>query len=69
MVYQKLGSAFFRGAEGGAAAKALVRSSLDRPMEQGLKTERRAFAEVLGAQSAMDSMRAFVASDDQDITK
>lgn len=58
-----------RGAEGVAAAKALVRSAFNRPMEQGLKTERRAFAEVLGAQSAMDSMRAFVANADQDITK
>lgn len=52
-----------RGAEGIAAAKRLTRAALSRPLSEGLAEERRSFAEVLRAQSAMDAMTRFVQGD------
>jgi enoyl-CoA hydratase/carnithine racemase len=49
------------GAEGVAAAKRLVRASLDRPLAEALIDERRSFAEVLKtSDAAMEAMRRFV---------
>lgn len=49
------------GAEGVAAAKRLVRESLDRPLAEALIEERRSFARVLhSSDAAMEAMRRFV---------
>lgn len=49
------------GSEGVAAAKRLVRASLDRPLAEALIDERRSFAAVLQtSDSAMEAMRRFL---------
>lgn len=53
--------------EGIAAAKALVRGALDRPLSEGLMAERHAFHEVLKTDNAMSAMREFL-DGDEDIT-
>jgi enoyl-CoA hydratase len=47
-----------RGAEGIAYAKRLTRAALDRPLEDGLADERRAFAAVIRTASARAGLKA-----------
>jgi len=60
----ELGEVFaLRGAEGIAAAKALVRSALGQPIENGLLAERQAFGRVLAtSDAAMAAMAHFLAN-------
>lgn len=52
-----------KGAEGIAAAKALVRAAFSRPLADGLKAERHRFHDVLKTEGAMSAMRDFLAGD------
>ena len=45
-----------------AAAKALTRAALDRPLAQGLAEERRAFADLLRTEGARTALAASAAS-------
>jgi enoyl-CoA hydratase/carnithine racemase len=47
-----------RGAEGIAFAKRLIRSALDRPLDEGLADERASFSAVMRSASAREGLRA-----------
>jgi len=47
-----------RGAEGIAFAKRLIRSALDRPLDEGLADERRSFSAVMRTASAREGLRS-----------
>jgi len=57
-----------KGADAVAIAKRLVRSALDRPVQEGLLAERRGFHDALTSDAAMAAMREFLATG-EDITR